>query len=95
MAYRSFGRFHCPMCFATREFISEDPRVSDANDAECCECQYQFGYVTDPATGQRRGVLTAAQQQAARESRLAEYRRELAGQGIRLEDVGRKSTHAG
>ena len=94
--YRSFGMFWCAGCQQRREYISEDPKCSDANAAECCECGYSFGTFNDEKTliqtdaGPRftttnHPVLSPERVDKAQRDRLVDYRRTMLASGVRLE----------
>lgn len=103
-AYRSFGHFHCPMCFCRREFVAFEEDVTDVGKAECCECGYRFGNKTDELAIEGSGenkryvpktepVLSKALADRARQQLLEDYRRTLLASGVRREAlVGARKT---
>lgn len=96
--YRSFGHYHCPVCFCMREFVTDDPQCFDAGEAECETCGYQFGTVHDEKTGEKRPVLKPALVAEAKKRRLEEFHTAMLQSGVRREDltrVRRKTTDAG
>ncbi len=97
-AFRSFGRFHCPMCFCQREFVSFEEDCTDAGKAECCECGYSFGNRTDELAIEGEGahqryvpktepVLSRALVERARVNMLEDYNRTMLASGVRREVV--------
>ena len=95
-AYRSFGDYHCPMCFCMREFIAYDEQITDAGKAECFVCGYRFGkkvdemHLEEDATGRRyicktTPVLSEEKVRKAKARRLEEHRRMMLNSGVRRE----------
>lgn len=86
----SFGVHRCPRCKEPKEFVSWEENLRTPEHAECFDCGYRFGVITDvaidPKTDRlvitKRPVLKASQVHEARQRMVREFARSMFHAGV-------------